>query len=98
MFEFKLPDVGEGMHEAEILRWHVKAGDMVKVDQPMLEIQTDKAVVEIPAPVSGQVGEILAPVGKISQVGEVLLNFQTGTPSAGPVPAPKADERAEAQT
>ncbi len=92
MFEFKLPDVGEGMHEAEILRWHVKPGDSVKVDQPMLEIQTDKAVVEIPAPVSGQVGEILSPAGKISRVGEVLITFQTGAPSTAPMP--KMDESA----
>lgn len=81
MFEFKLPDVGEGMHEAEILRWHIAPGDTVKVDQPMLEIQTDKAVVEIPAPVSGQVGEIKAPVGKISHVGDVLIVFNTGAPA-----------------
>lgn len=98
MFEFKLPDVGEGMHEAEILRWHVKPGDRVKVDQPMLEIQTDKAVVEIPAPVSGQVGEILAQVGKISKVGEVLINFQTGAFTPAPVPAPKTDESDAATT
>ena len=86
MFEFKLPDVGEGMHEAEILRWHVKPGDTVKVDQPMLEIQTDKAVVEIPAPVSGQVSEILAAVGKMSTVGEVLISFQTGATNPTPIP------------
>lgn len=97
MFEFKLPDVGEGMHEAEILRWRVQPGDTVKVDQPMLEIQTDKAVVEIPAPVSGQVGEILAPVGKVAQVGEVLINFQTGAFSPPPVAVPKTDESDAAQ-
>jgi pyruvate dehydrogenase E2 component (dihydrolipoamide acetyltransferase) len=67
------------------LRWLVAPGDTVKVDQPMLEIQTDKAVVEIPAPVSGQVGEIKAPVGKISHVGDVLIVFNTGAPAR---PAP----------
>ena len=96
MFEFKLPDVGEGMHEAEILRWHVKPGDTVKVDQPMLEIQTDKAVVEIPAPVSGQVGEILAQVGKISRVGEVLINFQTAAAATAPIQAGKTNESSAA--
>ncbi|MDB5078852.1 MAG: 2-oxo acid dehydrogenase subunit [Chloroflexi bacterium] len=90
MFEFKLPDVGEGMHEAEILRWLVAPGDTVKVDQPMLEIQTDKAVVEIPAPVSGKVGEIKAPVGKISHVGDVLIVFNTGAPASPAQPAAKA--------
>ncbi len=89
MFEFKLPDVGEGMHEAEILRWLIGPGDTVKVDQPMLEIQTDKAVVEIPAPVSGEVSEIKAPVGKICPVGEVLITFNAGV-SANT--APKATE------
>src|SRR3954469_6790063 len=81
MFEFKLPDVGKGMHEAEILRWHVSPGDPVKMDQPMLEIQTDKAVVEIPAPVSGTVSEIKALVGKVAQLGEVLITFQTSAPA-----------------
>ncbi len=79
MFEFKLPDVGEGMHEAEILRWLIAPGDRVKVDQPMLEIQTDKAVVEIPAPVAGIVADIPAPVGQIAHVGDVLVRFDTET-------------------
>lgn len=91
MFEFKLPDVGEGMHEAEILRWHLKPGDTVKVDQPMLEIQTDKAVVEIPAPVSGQVGEIFAAPGQIAKVGEVLISFQSAG-AATPAATPKTEE------
>jgi pyruvate dehydrogenase E2 component (dihydrolipoamide acetyltransferase) len=97
MFEFKLPDVGEGMHEAEILRWLVAPGDTVKVDQPMLEIQTDKAVVEIPAPVSGQVGEIKAPVGKISHVGDVLIVFNTGAPASPAQSALKVTEDKPAQ-
>jgi pyruvate dehydrogenase E2 component (dihydrolipoamide acetyltransferase) len=97
MFEFKLPDVGEGMHEAEILRWLVAPGDTVKIDQPMLEIQTDKAVVEIPAPVSGKVGEIKAPVGKISHVGDVLIVFNTGAPASPAQSAMKASEDKPAQ-
>ena len=55
MYEFKLPDVGEGIHEAEILRWLVNIGDTIEANQPILEIQTDKAVVEIPSPVSGTI-------------------------------------------
>src|SRR5579875_3148495 len=88
MQEFKLPDLGEGMHEAEIRRWLVKPGDNVKLDQPMLEVETDKAVVEIPAPVSGRVVEIKIPEGKVAQLGEVLVTFESGaaTPSAS-VPA-----------
>jgi pyruvate dehydrogenase E2 component (dihydrolipoamide acetyltransferase) len=79
MQEFKLPDLGEGMHEAEIRRWLVKAGDTVKLDQPMLEVETDKAVVEIPAPFAGRVAEIRVPEGKVAQLGTVLVTFDTGT-------------------
>jgi len=87
MYEFKLPDVGEGIHEAEILAWLVKAGDVVKQDQPILEVQTDKAVVEIPAPVAGTVAEIRAPAGSLAQVGDVLVVIapagQKAAPDAG---------------
>jgi pyruvate dehydrogenase E2 component (dihydrolipoamide acetyltransferase) len=81
MLEFKLPDVAEGLHEAEILRWMVQPGDQVKLDQPMVEIQTDKSVAEIGAPVSGKVVEIRAQPGAIAHVGEViiLLEPQGGT-------------------
>jgi pyruvate dehydrogenase E2 component (dihydrolipoamide acetyltransferase) len=73
MLEFKLPDVAEGLHEAEILRWMVQPGDQVKLDQPMVEIQTDKSVAEIGAPVSGKVVEIRAQPGTIAHVGEVII-------------------------
>lgn len=81
MLEFKLPDVAEGLHEAEILRWMVQPGDQVKLDQPMVEIQTDKSVAEIGAPVSGKVVEIRAQPGAMARVGEViiLLEPQGGT-------------------
>jgi pyruvate dehydrogenase E2 component (dihydrolipoamide acetyltransferase) len=85
MYEFKLPDVGEGIHEAEVLKWLVNIGDMVAMDQPILEIQTDKAIVEIPTPVAGKVLEIRAEAGTIAQVGDVLIaitpaDAQTITP------------------
>jgi pyruvate dehydrogenase E2 component (dihydrolipoamide acetyltransferase) len=73
MYEFKLPDVGEGIHEAEILRWLVKPGDALALNQPMLEIQTDKAVVEIPAPIAGIVQEIRLSEGTLAHVGQVLV-------------------------
>jgi pyruvate dehydrogenase E2 component (dihydrolipoamide acetyltransferase) len=76
LVEFKLADVGEGMHEAEILRWLVAPGDMVKADQIIVEIQTDKAVVELPAPISGKIGEIVAMVGTIARVGDVLVRIE----------------------
>jgi pyruvate dehydrogenase E2 component (dihydrolipoamide acetyltransferase) len=87
-FEFKLPDVGEGMHEAEILRWLVAPGETVKQDQPMLEIQTDKAVVEIPAPVAGKVQELKFKPGQMAKLGDVLISFETAPankPSATPI-------------
>jgi pyruvate dehydrogenase E2 component (dihydrolipoamide acetyltransferase) len=73
MLEFRLPDVGEGIHEAEILRWMVQPGDQVKIDQPMVEIQTDKSVAEIGSPVSGTVAEIRARPGSIAHVGDILI-------------------------
>ena len=73
MYEFKLPDVGEGIHEAEILRWLVNVGDTVARDQPILEIQTDKAVVEIPSPMAGKIVEIRAQTGATAHVGDTLV-------------------------
>ena len=63
MTVFKLPDLGEGLSEAEILRWHVKVGDHIEVDAPMLSVETAKAVVEVPSPVSGTVTALHAQPG-----------------------------------
>ncbi|GIK40503.1 MAG: dihydrolipoyllysine-residue acetyltransferase component of pyruvate dehydrogenase complex [Chloroflexota bacterium] len=87
MYEFKLPDVGEGIHEAEILKWLVKVGERVAQNQPMLEIQTDKAVVEIPSPVAGAITEIRAEVGAITQVGDVLVVIETDNGQTTPAPS-----------
>jgi pyruvate dehydrogenase E2 component (dihydrolipoamide acetyltransferase) len=73
MVEFKLPDVGEGIHEAEVLQWLVSPGQTVARDQPMVELQTDKAVVEIPSPVAGVVADIRAKAGTMARVGDVLI-------------------------
>lgn len=77
-FEFKLPDIGEGIHEGEIVKWFVKPGDEVKEDDILLEVQNDKAVVEIPSPVDGKVLEIIVEEGTVSVVGDVLLTIDTG--------------------
>src|SRR5690606_4859502 len=74
-FEFKLPDVGEGIHEAEIVRWLVAEGDQVTEDQPLVEIQTDKAVVEIPSPVAGPVLKLHYKEGDIIEVGSVFVTI-----------------------
>jgi len=97
MVEFKLPDVGEGMHEAEIVRWLVKPGQSVKLDEPMLEIQTDKALVEIPSPVAGKVVELKVAEGKIAQLGEVLIVLEPQGAKATPsTTAPVASQPAPA--
>jgi pyruvate dehydrogenase E2 component (dihydrolipoamide acetyltransferase) len=75
VFEFRLPDIGEGIHEGEIVRWIVKPGDEVKEDDPIVEVQNDKAVVEIPSPVHGKVLEIKVPEGQVAVVGDVLVTF-----------------------
>jgi len=83
MQEFKLPDLGEGMQEAEVVEWLVKAGDTLKLDQTMLKVETDKAVVEIPSPVAGRVAEIRVQDGQVAKVGDVLIVFESTTSANG---------------
>jgi pyruvate dehydrogenase E2 component (dihydrolipoamide acetyltransferase) len=71
--EFKFPDVGEGIHEGTIVKWHFKEGDSVKADQTIVEVETDKAVVELPAPASGTILRINHKEGDVVKVGEVLV-------------------------
>lgn len=71
--EFKFPDVGEGIHEGEIVKWKVKVGDKVKSDQPLVEVETDKAVVDIPSPKAGTILKINYKEGETIKVGEVLV-------------------------
>jgi 2-oxoisovalerate dehydrogenase E2 component (dihydrolipoyl transacylase) len=78
---FKLPDLGEGLSEAEILRWHVKVGDHVDVDAPMLSVETAKAVVEVPSPVSGRILRLHAEPGDRLEIGAPLIEFATDTPA-----------------
>ena len=87
MFEFKLPDIGEGVSEGEIVKWHVKAGDTIEVDQDMVEVMTDKVTVQIPSPVKGTVKSILFQEGQVVQVGKVLIQIET----EGGAPEPKAE-------
>src|SRR5579875_3849777 len=79
MQEFKLPDLGEGMQEAQIVEWLVGPGDTLKLDQPIVRVETDKAIVEIPSPVAGRVSEIRVPQGQVAKLGEVLVIFDTGS-------------------
>jgi pyruvate dehydrogenase E2 component (dihydrolipoamide acetyltransferase) len=72
-YEFKLPDLGEGLTEGEVARWLVSEGQEVAEDEPLVEIQTDKTTVEIPSPTSGKVARILVPEGDVVPVGTVLV-------------------------
>lgn len=79
MFEFKLPDIGEGVAEGEIVKWHVKEGDDISVDQDMVEVMTDKVTVKIPSPVAGKVMRLSVPEGQVVKVGTKLLEIDDGS-------------------
>ena len=87
-FEFKLPDIGEGVHEGEIVKWLVKEGDTVKEDQPLVEVMTDKATVEIPSPKAGTVLKLMYKEGEVAKVGTVLVTIGAAGETA-PAPAAK---------
>ncbi len=92
-YVFKMPDLGEGTVSAEVVEWKVKVGDSVAEDQIIAEVMTDKAAVEIPAPVSGRVLSITGQPGDMVAVGAELIAFETADGAAGtaaPVPAPAA--------
>lgn len=74
-FQFRLPDIGEGIHEGEIVKWFVKAGDKISEDDPLCEVQNDKAVVEIPSPVTGTVEKVHVEEGVVAVVGDILLTI-----------------------
>ncbi|HET9559995.1 MAG TPA: biotin/lipoyl-containing protein, partial [Actinomycetota bacterium] len=85
--EFKLPDLGEGLTEGEVVRWLVAAGDAIALNQPIVEVETAKAVVEIPAPYAGTVVKLHAGEGDTLDVGAPLISVDTGGGAAG---GPKA--------
>ncbi|MEV0385959.1 dihydrolipoamide acetyltransferase family protein [Nonomuraea sp. NPDC050643] len=92
--EFKLPDVGEGLTEAEIVRWHVKAGDDVKVNQIVVEIETAKSIVELPIPWDGVVAGLLADEGQTVDVGAPIIAVNTGEDD-GPAGAGRVEALAD---
>ncbi|MFF4015491.1 dihydrolipoamide acetyltransferase family protein [Streptomyces sp. NPDC001843] len=89
--EFKLPDLGEGLTEAEIVRWLVEVGDLVAVDQPVVEVETAKAMVEVPCPYGGVVTARFGEEGTELPVGAPLLTVAVGTPADGGPPADGAN-------
>jgi 2-oxoisovalerate dehydrogenase E2 component (dihydrolipoyl transacylase) len=96
-YEFKLPDIGEGIAEAEIVAWHVKVGDAVAEDQQLADMMTDKATVEMESPVAGKVLEVAGEVGDMIPIGSVLVVIETEGEAAAPAPAeePLADGMTE---
>ena len=100
IFAFKLPDIGEGVVEGEVVEWMVAVGDTVKEDDPILSVMTDKATVEIPSPTDGVVKSIVGEPGTILAVGQVCIEFETdgeGTPvEEAPEPVEEVVEEAPA--
>src|SRR5436853_3826607 len=95
-YEFKLPDSGEGIAEAEIVAWHVKVGDAVAEDQQLADMMTDKATVEMESPVAGKVLEVAGEVGDMIPIGSVLVVLETEGAAAASAPEePIADGMAE---
>lgn len=83
MSTFKLPDLGEGLHEAEIVSWHVAEGDTVREDQPLVSVETAKAIVEVPSPTSGVIARLHAAPGDIVATGAPLVDFGESSGHAG---------------
>lgn len=75
-YEYRFPELGEGLHEGEIVKWHMKAGDTVQEDQIIMEVQNDKAVVEVPSPVAGKVSDVKVKEGTVAHVGDVVAVFE----------------------
>jgi pyruvate dehydrogenase E2 component (dihydrolipoyllysine-residue acetyltransferase) len=90
LYEFRLPDIGEGVAEGEVVRWLVKEGDVLQEDQPMVEIMTDKATVEIPTPRAGRVAKLMYAEGQICLVGKVLIAIEVPDVAGAPAPQPAA--------
>jgi len=93
VYQFKLPDIGEGIAEAEIVAWHVKVGDTVEEDQQLADMMTDKATVEMESPVAGVVKSLAGEVGDQIAIGSVLVEIETS--GDAPAAAPAREEKVE---
>ncbi len=88
--EFRLPDLGEGLPEAEIVQWHVAVGDTVTLNQTIADVETAKAIVELPSPYAGTVRELKHADGDVVAVGDVLIAFEVAGAEPGAEPAAPA--------
>ena len=91
--EFALPDLGENIENGDVVSVLVAVGDTLAEDQPVIELETDKAVIEVPSSVSGTVSEILVQQGDTVTVGQVIIKVETGTAAASAAPAAPAQPR-----
>ncbi|EOT29732.1 2-oxo acid dehydrogenase subunit E2 [Enterococcus saccharolyticus] len=96
VFQFKLPDIGEGIAEGEIVKWFVKAGDTINEDDTLLEVQNDKSVEEIPSPVTGTVVRVVVAEGVVANVGDVLVEIDAPGHNNAPAAAPAQEAAAPA--
>lgn len=96
MRTFTLPDLGEGLADAEIVAWHVAEGDTVKADDLLVSVETDKAVVDVPAPWSGRIARLCATPGERLKVGAAVVEYDGGAPAASPAKAAAAAPSAAA--
>src|SRR5450755_3621966 len=94
MTEIRVPTLGESVTEATIGRWFKKAGDAVAVDEPLVELETDKVTIEVPAPSAGTLGEIIAKDGETVAVGALLGQINEGAAAAKPAAAAPAKSAA----
>src|SRR3989441_2242965 len=102
--EFKLPDIGEGVNEGEVVKWFVKEGDPIRENDPVVEVMTDKVTVQIPSPVTGKILQLRAKEGEVVKVGSTLVVFgeagggrpQPGEGTARAAPPPPPPRQAEA--
>ena len=97
IYSFKLPDIGEGIAEAEIVGWHVAVGDFVEEDAPLADLMTDKATVEMTAPVSGRIVRLAGEVGDQIAIGSILAEFETEGAAGSDAPAAAAPEPVAAE-
>ena len=96
-FEFKLPDIGEGIHEGEIAKWLVAEGDKISEDDVLVEIQNDKAVVEIPSPVDGTISKIHVEEGEVTTVGTTIVTIDDGSEDTASEEAAEPTEKTDSK-
>ncbi len=94
-YEFKLPDIGEGVVEGEVVQWHVSVGDSVSEDDPIVDVMTDKATVTIPSPVNGTIASLSGDVGDMVAVGSTLVQFGSADGASAPSPATEPEPEPE---